>query len=87
MNVAKIQEFQKMILDIKNEILEVHSDPEGILEIEINGHLEVKKLRINLKVPDNRLEEILPKTINSGIHSVAIKIKNFIEIYQKSSIE
>jgi hypothetical protein len=47
MNVAKIQEFQKMIQDIKNEIIEVHQDPEGIFEIEINGHLRVQKVRRN----------------------------------------
>lgn len=50
MNVAKIQEFQKMIQDIKNDILEVHQDPDGILEIEINGHLQIQKVRINVKV-------------------------------------
>ena len=30
MNLAKIQEFQKMIQDIKNDIVEVHQDPDVI---------------------------------------------------------
>jgi DNA-binding protein YbaB len=84
MNIAKIQEFQKMILDIKNDILEVHQDPDGILEIEINGHLQIKKVRINLKVHDKKLEETLPELINSSIESVSLKIKNLIELYQKN---
>jgi DNA-binding protein YbaB len=84
MNIVKIQEFQKMILDIKNDILEVHQDPDGILEIEINGHLQIKKVRINLKVHDKKLEETLPELINSSIESVSLKIKNLIELYQKN---
>ena len=84
MNVAKIQEFQKMIQDIKNDIVEVHQDPDGILEIEINGHLRVQKIRINLKVHDQKLEETLPDLINSSIESVSLKIKSMIEIYQKN---
>ena len=84
MNVAKIQEFQKMIHDIKNDILEVHQDPDGILEIEINGHLQILKVRINVKVPIQKLEETLPELINSSIISVSLKIKNLIEIYQKN---
>lgn len=84
MNVAKIQEFQKMIHDIKNDILEVHQDPGRILEIEINGHLQILKVRINVKVPIQKLEETLPELINSSIISVSLKIKNLIEIYQKN---
>lgn len=84
MNVAKIQEFQKMIHDIKNDILEVHQDPDGILEIEINGHLQILKVRINVKVHEQKLEETLPELINSSIISVSLKIKNLIEIYQKN---
>jgi DNA-binding protein YbaB len=86
MNVAKIQEFQKMIHDIKNDILEVHQDPDGILEIEINGHLQIQKIRINMRVHDQKLEETLPGLINSSICSVSLKIKNLIEIYQKNLI-
>jgi DNA-binding protein YbaB len=84
MNVTKIQEFQRMIQDLKNEIVEVHQDPDGILEIEINGHLRVQKIRINLKVHDQKLEETLPGLINSSIESVSLKIKNLIEIYHKN---
>ena len=73
-----------MIHDIKNEILEVHQDPDGILEIEINGHLQIQKIRINVKVHDQKLEETLPGLINSSIISVSLKIKNLIEIYQKN---
>jgi len=84
MNVAKMQEFQKMIQDIKNDILEVHQDPDGILEIEINGHLQIQKVRINVQVHVQKLEETLPELINSSILSVSLKIKNLIELYQQN---
>ena len=82
--LQELQEFQKMIQDIKNDIVEVHQDPDGIFEIEINGHLRVQKIRINLKVHDQKLEETLPGLINSSIESVGLKIKNMMEIYQKN---
>ena len=69
---------------VKNEIQEIHQDPDGIVSIEINGHLEIKNMKILLKVTDQKLEQIIPILINSGIQSVSMKIKNLIEVFQKN---
>jgi DNA-binding protein YbaB len=84
MDKIKIQEFQQIIHDVKNEIQEIHQDPDGIISIEINGHLEIKNMKILLKVTDQKLEQIIPIIINSGIQSVSMKIKNLIEVFQKN---
>ena len=84
MDKIKIQEFHRMILDVKNEIYETHQDPDGIVSIEINGHLEIKKVKILLKVTDHKLEQILPALINSSIQSVSMKIKGLIEVFQRN---
>ncbi|MEY4610312.1 MAG: hypothetical protein RL246_631 [Bacteroidota bacterium] len=84
MDKIKIQEFHRMIHDVKNEIYETHQDPDGIVSIEINGHLEIKKVKILLKVTDQKLEQILPALINSSIQSVSMKIKGLIEVFQRN---
>lgn len=84
MDKIKIQEFHRMIHDVKNEIYETHQDPDGIVAIEINGHLEIKKVKILLKVTDQKLEQILPALINSSIQSVSLKIKGLIEVFQRN---
>jgi|688.fasta_scaffold600016_2 DNA-binding protein YbaB len=84
MDKIKIQEFHRMIHDVKNEIYETHQDPDGIISIEINGHLEIKKVKILLKVTDQKLEQILPALINSSIQSVSMKIKGLIEVFQRN---
>jgi DNA-binding protein YbaB len=84
MDKIKIQEFHRMIHDVKNEIYETHQDPDGIISIEINGHLEIKKVKILMKVTDQKLEQILPPLINSSIQSVSMKIKGLIEVFQRN---
>jgi DNA-binding protein YbaB len=84
MDKIKIQEFHRMIHDVKNEIYETHQDPDGIVSIEINGHLEIKKVKILMKVTDQKLEQILPPLINSSIQSVSMKIKGLIEVFQRN---
>jgi DNA-binding protein YbaB len=84
MDKIKIQEFHRMIHDVKNEIYETHQDPDGIVSIEINGHLEIKKVKILIKVTDQKLEQILPALINSSIQSVSMKIKGLIEVFQRN---
>jgi DNA-binding protein YbaB len=84
MDKLKIQEFHRMIHDVKNEIYETHQDADGIVSIEINGHLEIKKINILIKVTDQKLEQIIPLVINSSIQSVSIKIKSLIEVFQKN---
>jgi DNA-binding protein YbaB len=84
MDKIKIQEFHRMIHDVKNEIYETHQDPDGIVSIEINGHLEIKKVKILLKVTDQKMEQILPALINSSIQSVSMKIKGLIEVFQRN---
>jgi DNA-binding protein YbaB len=84
MDKIKIQEFHRMIHDVKNEIYETHQDQDGIVSIEINGHLEIKKVKILMKVTDQKLEQILPPLINSSIQSVSMKIKGLIEVFQRN---
>jgi DNA-binding protein YbaB len=84
MDKIKIQEFHRMIHDVKNEIYETHQDPDGIVSLEINGHLEIKKVKILMKVTDQKLEQILPPLINSSIQSVSMKIKGLIEVFQRN---
>ena len=84
MDKIKIQEFHRMIHDVKNEIYETHQDPDGIVSIEINGHLEIKNVKILMKVTDQKLEQILPPLINSSIQSVSMKIKGLIEVFQRN---
>jgi DNA-binding protein YbaB len=84
MDKIKIQEFHRMIHDVKNEIYETHQDPDGIISLEINGHLEIKKVKILMKVTDQKLEQILPPLINSSIQSVSMKIKGLIEVFQRN---
>jgi DNA-binding protein YbaB len=84
MDKIKIQEFHRMIHDVKNEIYETHQDPDGIISLEINVHLEIKKVKILMKVTDQKLEQILPPLINSSIQSVSMKIKGLIEVFQRN---
>ena len=84
MDKNKIQEFHRMIHDVKNEIYETHQDQDEIVSIEINGHLEIKKVKILMKVTDQKLEQILPPLINSSIQSVSMKIKGLIEVFQRN---
>jgi DNA-binding protein YbaB len=84
MDKIKIQEFHRMIHDVKNEIYETHQDPDGIVSLEINGHLEIKNVKILMKVTDQKLEQILPPLINSSIQSVSMKIKGLIEVFQRN---
>ncbi len=84
MDKLKMQEFHRMIHDVKNEIYETHQDSDGIVSIEINGHLEIKKIKILIKVTDQKLEQVIPLVVNSSIQSVSMKIKSLIEVFQKN---
>ena len=71
------------LVEKQKQLLETFENESKTISIEINGIMQLTKLNINTNTEIQLIEQELPKLINKGYISIAIKIQELIKELQK----
>ena len=74
---------QQQLLEKQKQLLETFENESKTISIEINGIMQLTKLNIKTNTEIQLIEQELPKLINKGYISIAIKIQELIKEIQK----
>ena len=74
---------QQQLLEKQKKLLETFENESKTISIEINGIMQLTKLNIKTNTEIQLIEQELPKLINKGYISIAIKIQELIKEIQK----
>lgn len=82
MNQNAVEDLKLRLEEFRNNLVEVHTDPNQLISFTINGHFKILNLKMASQLNHKDMESLIPELFSKALESIGQQIRKKLEELQ-----